>query len=125
MWRVVFASALGAAALAGGATAQDVHARTDCGDFRGTAASCAERMRRQTLADAFAPRPLDMNSYVRRGSRALTLSAVSEAQDQAELAGRINAELAVGRCDAARELALDHGFHSAAARIRRACVSAR
>ena len=125
MWRVIFASAFCAAAVVGEAAAQDVHAATDCGDFRGTAASCADRMRRQTLADAFAPRPLDMNSYVRRGSRALTLSAVSEAEDQAELARRINAELAAGQCDAARELALDHGFHSTAARIRRACAPAR
>lgn len=110
-------------ALAASAAAQDVNASQNCGDVRGTVASCADPTRRETLADSFAPRPVDMNSYVRQGGRARTLSAGGEARDRVALERRINAELAAGDCETARDIALDHGFHGAAARIRRMCKS--
>ena len=125
MWRLALAAGLAATALATPSAAQDLSAPGGCGtSFRDTVSACGDPQRRQTLADTFAPRPLAMNSYVRQGARARTLSAEAEAHDQAELARRINAELAAGRCQEAGALALDHGFHGVAASIRRSCRSA-
>lgn len=125
MKRAVWLSMICGVALGTSAAAQDVNASQNCGDVRGTVASCADPSRRETLADSFAPRPVDMNSYVRQGDRARTLSAAGEARDRVKLERRINAELAAGNCEAARDLALDHGFHSAARHIRRNCKSDR
>lgn len=125
MKRTAWLAMICGTALASAAAAQDVNASQNCGDVRGTVASCADPGRRSTLADSHAPRPTDMDSFVRKGDRARTLSAGGEARDRVELERRINAELAAGNCEAAEHLARDNGFHGAAGRIRRMCKSDR
>lgn len=82
-----------------------------------SSASNCDATKRETLADKFAPKADDMGSFARKGSRD------RDKNDRQAVEQQINEAIMAGRCEDARKIAVDNGYHAAAAQIRRTCKS--
>jgi len=80
-----------------------------------SAANC-DATKRESLADKFAPKSDSMDSFTRKGRD-------RDKNERQAVEQQINEAIMAGRCEDARKIAVDNGYHAAAAQIRRTCKS--